>query len=265
MRLTVILAVLLLAAAPPAGAEFKSAGPSAQWLRSIALGRFQIARGATRNEREVISYMTKRLKLLAGLYHDVYDNLCPITGPSQSFSQRIDTVTTTGTGRETGRIKGKTQTIKVRSEYVDVFSAGWALAASPANVVFTFGGNFAKDMEELAVASRDVIRANGCGTPDLELFEKNLAAIVRGEQSLQRRGLVTTQLETRCLATDLAGFAAQSSRPVGEACACLSAHFWQAIPEIWLADLEDRFGREELLIASMLTPEAWEGARSCVR
>lgn len=261
-----ILATLIVAMDAPARAEFKSPREGlGGWVRQIALGRFEIARGATRNEPEVISLQTKRAKLLAALYHDVYDGMCPITGPSRSFAQRIDVVTTTGTGREVGRTKGKTNTIKVRAEYVDVFGAGWALAASSADIVFTFGPNFAADMEQLAVVSRDTILANGCGTPGLELFERNLAALVRGEQSLQRRGVVTTHLESRCVATDLAGLGARAARPVGEVCACLAGHFWETLPETWLADVEDRFNREELLIAASLTPEAWNGARSCIR
>ncbi len=252
--------------ATPTWAEFSA--PSARygnWVRQIALGRFEIARGATRNESEVIALQTKRLKLLAAIYHDVYDGMCPITGPSRSFAQRIDTVTRKVTGQEVDRQQGATQTITVRQEYVDVFSEGWALAASPAQMVFSIGADVTGQFTDLAVVSRDVIRMNGCGSDDLEIFERNLAAIVRGRPSLQQQGKAATFLETRCRETAFAGMAAWISAPLEAACACLAKEMWQSVPEDWLAQVEDRFSREELLFAAALDPETWKGVQSCVR
>ncbi|MBY8977915.1 hypothetical protein KHP62_19035 [Rhodobacteraceae bacterium NNCM2] len=266
MRSVLGFLILSILMSVPARADFSSSDSgTGKWAREIALGRFEIARGATRNEAEVIAVQTRRLKLLAALYHDVYDGMCEITGPSRSFSQRIDLVTTTMTGQETDRQEGETQTIRVRSEYVDVFTEGWALAASPVELVVMMGANVTGIMTDLAVASREIIQRNGCGSPELDLFERNLAAIVRGEQSLQRRGEATTLAEERCRETGLAGLAERSSQPLDAACGCLASQLWQTLPETNLAQVEDRFSRQELLLAAALTPETWEGVQACVR
>lgn len=264
---TVLAIGLATFLAMPVRAEFIApAGGNGGWLREIALGRFEVARGATRNERDVIAYQTRRLKLLVALYHDVYDGMCPITGPARGFSQQIDLVTRKAlTGQETDRVAGKPLTIQVRQEYVDVFSEGWALAASPAELVLTMGPNVTGLFEELAVASRDVIRANGCGSPGLELFERNLAEIVRGRPSLQRRGLERTEMERRCLDTGMAGLQARLGTPLDAACGCMARQMWEHLPEDWVARVEDRFVREEVLLSAALTPESWEGVRSCLR
>ncbi|MBV7411110.1 hypothetical protein [Maritimibacter sp. DP1N21-5] len=240
-------------------------GPSGAWVREIGLGRFEIARGATRNESEVIASQTRRLRLLAAFYHDVYDNLCEITGPSQSFAQQIDVVTTDGTGREVERMEGELQTIKVRSEYVDIFASGYDLAANPAGLIFSMGANFGQLFEDLATVSRDVIQANGCGSPGLVTFERNLAAVLRGEPSLQRRGEVMTLLERSCIATRLGDMAGRSARSLPVACACISKTLWDGLPEEHLVTVEDGFSRETLLLAAATTPATWEGVQSCVR
>lgn len=267
MRKVISLFWLVACIATPSWAEFSApSSGTGKWVRQIALGRFEIARGATRNESEVIAAQTRRLKLLAAIYHDVYDGMCPITGPSRTFTQRIDTVTRkTITGIETDRQTGTPQSITVRQEYVDVFSEGWALASRPAELVLTMGANVTQQFTELAVVSRDVIRANGCGSTDLELFERNLAAIVRREQSLQRQGKATTLLETRCRETGFAGMEGRVAGAIETACACVAKEFWQNLPEEWLATVEDRFSREELLFGAALTPETWKGVQSCVR
>lgn len=265
IRHLMIVVLVLLLPVSSAEADFKRAkGAYGDWTLQIALGRFEIARGATRNEREVIALQTQRLKLLALIYHDVYDGMCPIQGPSRTFSQRIDTVRKTLTGRELDRTEGSTQSVTVRSEYVDVFSQGWQLAASPAQVVFTFGPGFAQQMADLAVTSRNLIQANGCSTPGLEIFEKNLAAIVRNQTSLQKRGLAVTKFKTECLAKGISGLSERSGKSLSEICSCLDRHFWKDLPEEWLAQVEDRFSREEVLLAAMLTPDSWEGTRACV-
>ncbi len=260
---TILCAILL---AGPAAADFKTpGGPYGTWLRQIGLGRFEIARGATRNESEVIAFQTRRLRLLGAIYHDVFDGMCEITGPSRSFSQRIDTVTTNFTGREVDRQEGATESIKVRAEYVDIFNGGYALASNPAELVLTMGPNVGGVLLELAKASRDVIRSNGCGSEGLDVFERNLAAIIRGKPSLQERGELPGLLEQECSKSGLAGMATRSATPVAKACSCLARSLRRSLPEDMYAQIEERFSREQLLLSAALTPKAWKDVQSCVQ
>lgn len=250
----------------PALAEFRAPnGGVGNWVRDIALGRFESARGATRNEQEVIAYQTKRLKLLAFLYHDVFDGLCDVTGPARQYSLRVDQVTRNGFGQQTDRVEGSTKTTVVRSAYTDVFSEGYALMSNPAAFLLSMGPNFGPVLVEMATASRDVIRLNNCGSAELDMFERNLAAVVRGQPSLQAQGKVQTRLEKQCLATDIAGLAARAAKPPAQACTCLAKHLWAEMPEEWLAKLEDGFTRDRLLTYSALTPEIWNGVSACMK
>lgn len=250
----------------PALAEFTAPSDRiGNWVRNIALGRFEIARGATRNEQEVIAYQTKRLQLMAFLYHDVFSSMCDINGPARQYSQRIDQVTRNGFGLETDREEGRTTTTVIRSEYTDVFSQGYALMSNPAAFVLSMGPNFGPILVEMTTASRDVIRLNGCGSAELDMFERNLAAVVRGKPSLQAQGKVQTRMERQCIATDIAGLASRAAKPPAQACTCLAKHLWAEMPEEWLAKLEDGFTRDRLLTYSALTPEIWDGVSACMK
>ena len=109
------------------------------------------------------------------------------------------------------------------------------------------------------------VAAVGCGSAKLDVFDRNLAAIVLGEPSLQRQGVVPTLSEMRCDATGVAGLDARMSVPVESACGCLSDIFWKGLPEDCLARVEDGFSRELVLLSLALSPELWQGARSCLR
>ncbi len=239
-------------------------GKDGEWVRQIGLGRFEIARGATRNEQEVMAYMDRKLRLLAFFYHDIYDGICKVDGPSRVFTLRVDTVTTRG-GIEVNRDAGETSSVTVRSQYADVFNSGFQLASNPAALLLSTGANFGALFSELVTTSRDVIHANGCGSAELDIFERNLAAIVRGEPSLQRRGEAMTLMEKACIDSDLAGMARRSPKPASEVCGCVASALWTALPEERMAPVEDRFNRQSLLLATALTPEAWEGVQACVR
>ncbi|AVO37563.1 hypothetical protein [Pukyongiella litopenaei] len=258
------LACLALALVGPARAEFDGSGVSGQWLREIALGRFEIARGATLNETEVIVRQTKKLTVLAMVYHEVYEKQCGAPEPARVFSVRVDWVKQIAPGIEEIE-EGTPSEIRVRLPYADVFGKGMSLALNPAQMVFTFGPDAMQMVAGLYSASIDAIRLNGCGSAELDVFERNLAAIVRGEPSLQRRGAVPTHLEERCDATGVAGLDARMSVTVESACDCLSDIFWKGLPEDWLARVEDGFSHEAVLLSAALSPELWEGARSCLR
>lgn len=262
------LCVLLLACLLPlpALADFRAPGGNeGNWVRNIALGRFELARGATRNEQDVIAFQAKRLKLMAFIYHDGFSNACPVTGPARTYTQRIDQVTQNYAGQETDRTEGTTNSVTVRSEYTDVFSAGYALMANSAGFVLSMGPNFNATLVGMATASRSVISLNGCGSPELDMFERNLAAVVRGEPSLQKQGQVQTLMEQQCLATDIAGLAGRSAQPPIRACPCIADHMWAEMPEEWLAQLEDGFTRERFLTLSALKPEIWDGVSACLK
>ncbi|MGB3244583.1 MAG: hypothetical protein WBB25_08615 [Sulfitobacter sp.] len=268
MKVTgLIAAIYLVCLLPlPAVAEFRApTGSEGNWVRQIGLGHFELARGATRNEQEVIAHQTRRLKLMAFIYHDVFDGMCPVNGPARKYTQRIDQVTRTYTGQETDRIEGSTNSVTVRSQYTDVFSEGYAMMGNPAGFVLSMGANFGETLVNMATASRDVIRLNGCGSAELDMFERNLAALVRGQPSLQAQGKVQTLMETQCLKTDIAGLGPRARKPAREACPCMAKHLWAEMPQEWLARLEDGFTRERFLGYSALTPEIWNGVSACLK
>ncbi|MCK0140741.1 hypothetical protein [Aliiroseovarius sp. F47248L] len=258
------LACLALALAGPARAEFDGSGVSGGWLREIALGRFEIARGAILNEADVIARQTKKLTVLAMVYHAVYEKQCAVPEPAQVFSVRVDWVKRIAPGIEETE-EGTSREIRVRLPYADVFGEGMSLAYNPVQMAFVFGPDYLQMVAGLTSASVEAIRLNECGSAELEVFERNLAAIVRGEPSLQRQGVVPTHLEARCGATGVAGLDGRMSVPVDAACDCLSDLFWKGLPEDWLARIEDGFSRETVLLSAALSPELWEGARSCLR
>lgn len=258
------LACLALVLAGPARAEFDGSGVSGQWLREIALGRFEVARGATLNETEVIARQTKKLTVLAMVYHAVYEKQCAVSEPARVFSVRVDWVKQVAPGIEETE-EGTPSEIRVRLPYADVFGEGMSLAFNPVQMAVIFGPDYLQMVAGLTSASVDAIRLNGCDSSELEVFERNLAAIVRGEPSLQRRGAVPTHLEVRCRASGVAGLDARMSVPVEGACDCLSDIFWKGLPEDWLVRVEDDFSREAVLLSAALSPELWEGARSCLR
>ncbi|MEI4235266.1 hypothetical protein [Roseovarius sp. D22-M7] len=198
------LACLALCMAGPVKAEWVGSSQEGEWLREVALGRFEIARGATLNETEVIARQTKKLTVLAMVYHAVYEKQCVVPEPAQVFSVRVDWVKKIAPGIEETE-EGAPSEIRVRPSYADVFGEGMSLAFNPVKMAFAFGPDYLQMVAGLTSASVDAIRLNGCGSAELDVFERNLAAIVRGEPSLQRRGAVPTHVNRHAKVTHLGG------------------------------------------------------------
>lgn len=250
----------------PAAAEFIAPSDRlGNWTQSIALGRFDEVLAKQEFDADITRRNRQRATMLVAIYHDVYDGQCKITGPSQQFAQRIDTVTTNAAGRETDRTEGTMQTVRIRQRYIDVFQNGLGILRNSPALVMSRGPQVVEEISEMAVLSAKVIKRNGCGSAALEQFEENLAALVRGTPSLQARGIVPTVLMLQCEATGVAGLSAHINKPVAQVCRCLSDHMTKQTPTEWLFPLEDNFNREHLLEVAMLDPKIWDGVRACVR
>ena len=266
MRWLSVVSVLCFLLATPAAAEFIAPSDRlGNWTRSIALGRFDQVLAKQEFDAEITRRQLERATMFVAIYHDVYDGQCPVTGPSQQFTQRIDTVTTNSAGRETDRTEGTTQTVNVRQRFVDVFQNGLRILRNSPALVLSRGPQVVVEMSDLAMLSAKVIQRNGCGSPALEQFEENLAALVRGTPSLQARGVVPTMFMQQCEATGVAGLSTKIDKPAAQVCRCLSDHMTEQTPAEWLYPLEDDFSREHLLEVAMLDPKIWNGVRACVR
>lgn len=266
MRWVSIVSAFCFLLATPVAAEFVAPSDRlGNWTRSIALGRFDAVLAKQEFDAEITRRQAERAAMLGAIYHDVYDGQCAITGPSQEFAQRIDTVTTDAVGRETKRIEGTTQTTVVRQRYTDIFQNGLRILRNSPALVLSRGPQVVVEMSDLAVLSAKVIQRNRCGSPALEQFEENLAALVRGTPSLQARGIVPTMFMQQCQATGVAGLSVKIDKPAAQVCRCLSDHMTEQAPAEWLYPLEDDFSREHLLEVAILDPKIWNGVRACVR